>query len=83
MHQLRVSAVEPLTADSIVVELAVPQELAEDYEFLPGQHVSLRCDASETVQVTVVDPMGNVAPEAGVQVGPVSGGVPPATAGAP
>jgi hypothetical protein len=39
-------------------------------------HVAVRAFESETVHVTVVVPTGNFDPLAGVQVGPVSGGVP-------
>jgi ring-1,2-phenylacetyl-CoA epoxidase subunit PaaE len=43
IHPLRVSAVDPITADSVAIEFEVPPELAEDYRFVQGQHVSLRC----------------------------------------
>jgi ring-1,2-phenylacetyl-CoA epoxidase subunit PaaE len=46
IHPLRVASVEPLTADSVTIEFEVPAELAEEYEFTQGQHVSLRCDAA-------------------------------------
>jgi len=42
IHPLRVSAVERLTDDAVAIEFAVPPELAEDYRFTHGQHVSLR-----------------------------------------
>lgn len=42
IHPLRVSAVERLTDDAIAVEFEVPPELADDYRFMHGQHVSLR-----------------------------------------
>ncbi|MEV4437720.1 2Fe-2S iron-sulfur cluster-binding protein [Streptomyces sp. NPDC049577] len=41
-HPLRVTAVEPLTDDSVAVTLAVPPELREDFRHHPGQHLSLR-----------------------------------------
>jgi len=43
IHPLRVSAVEPLTADAVAIAFEVPPELAADYRFVHGQHVSLRC----------------------------------------
>jgi len=43
LHPLRVAAVEPLTDDAVTIEFEVPPELADDYEFIHGQHVSLRC----------------------------------------
>jgi ring-1,2-phenylacetyl-CoA epoxidase subunit PaaE len=41
-----VAAIEPLTPDSVAVTFAVPAELSADYEFVPGQHVTLRCPAA-------------------------------------
>jgi ring-1,2-phenylacetyl-CoA epoxidase subunit PaaE len=41
-HELEISAVRPLTADSIEVTFAVPPELHGDYDYLPGQYVALR-----------------------------------------
>lgn len=41
-HTLRVADVRPLTDDAVEVTFAVPADLAEAYDFLPGQHVALR-----------------------------------------
>jgi ring-1,2-phenylacetyl-CoA epoxidase subunit PaaE len=41
-HTLTVEEVRPLTEDSVEVTFAVPAELAEDYDHLPGQYVALR-----------------------------------------
>lgn len=41
-HTLRVAEVRSLTADAAEVTFAVPDELADDYDFLPGQYVALR-----------------------------------------
>ncbi|MEU1307476.1 2Fe-2S iron-sulfur cluster-binding protein [Streptomyces cinnamoneus] len=41
-HRLRVTAVEPLTDDSVAVTLAVPPELRESFRHAPGQHLALR-----------------------------------------
>lgn len=41
-HPLRVSEITPLTDDSVAVSFDVPPELAETFEFLPGQHVTVR-----------------------------------------
>ncbi|HUZ81795.1 MAG TPA: 1,2-phenylacetyl-CoA epoxidase subunit PaaE [Gaiellaceae bacterium] len=46
IHPLRVSALEPLTDDAVVIEFEIPRELAGDYAFTHGQHVSLRCEAA-------------------------------------
>jgi ring-1,2-phenylacetyl-CoA epoxidase subunit PaaE len=43
-HTLTVAAVRPLTEDSIEVTFAVPPELADEYDHLPGQHVALHVD---------------------------------------
>ncbi len=40
--RLRVAAVEPLTADSVAVTFAVPDDQAERFRFAPGQHLTLR-----------------------------------------
>lgn len=41
-HPLTVAAVRPLTADAIEVSFAVPDDLAEAFDYRPGQHVALR-----------------------------------------
>jgi len=41
-HPLRVSAVEPLTADSVSVTFDVPSDLAHEYQYSQGQHITLR-----------------------------------------
>jgi len=46
-HPLRVAAVEPLTDDSVAISFAVPPELADDYRFVHGQHLTIRGDDGE------------------------------------
>lgn len=46
LHPLRVSAIDRLTDDSVAITFAVPFELAGDYSFTPGQHVTVRCPAA-------------------------------------
>jgi ring-1,2-phenylacetyl-CoA epoxidase subunit PaaE len=41
-HSLAVREVRRLTADSIEVTFAVPDDLADDYDYAPGQYVALR-----------------------------------------
>lgn len=41
-HPLRVAAVEPLTPEAVRIVLEVPEELAEDYRYVAGQHVTIR-----------------------------------------
>lgn len=41
-HRLRVVEVRPLTADAVEVTLAVPEGLADAFDYAPGQYVALR-----------------------------------------
>ena len=41
-HELAVSDIRRLTADSVEVTFAVPDALTGDYDYLPGQYVALR-----------------------------------------
>lgn len=41
LHPLRVAAIDELTDDSVAITFAVPPELADDYVFGPGQHLSI------------------------------------------
>ncbi|GER22489.1 phenylacetic acid degradation protein [Zafaria cholistanensis] len=41
-HPLQVAQVRRLTADAIEVTFAVPEELAGQYDYIPGQYVALR-----------------------------------------
>ncbi|UOQ87936.1 phenylacetate-CoA oxygenase/reductase subunit PaaK [Agromyces endophyticus] len=41
-HSLEVAEVRPLTSDSVEVTFAVPDDLADEYTYLPGQYVALR-----------------------------------------
>ena len=43
-HTLPVAALERLTDDSVAITFDVPPELAEEYRFNPGQHLTLRCE---------------------------------------
>ena len=45
-HPLRVSALDRLTADAVAITFDVADELAADYAFSPGQHVTVRCLAA-------------------------------------
>jgi ring-1,2-phenylacetyl-CoA epoxidase subunit PaaE len=46
IHPLRVAAVEPITDDAVAIEFEVPAELADEYQFVQGQHISLRCEGA-------------------------------------
>jgi len=41
-HSLRVAAIDELTDDAVALTLDVPPELASDFRFAPGQHLSIR-----------------------------------------
>jgi ring-1,2-phenylacetyl-CoA epoxidase subunit PaaE len=41
-HPMRVTEVARLTEDSVAVTLEVPEELASRFDYLPGQHVTMR-----------------------------------------
>ena len=43
-HQLKVADVERLTDDAVAITLDVPDELSGDFDFIPGQHVTVRAD---------------------------------------
>jgi ring-1,2-phenylacetyl-CoA epoxidase subunit PaaE len=46
-HPLTVADIERLTEDAVAVTFLVPDELAEEYAFLPGQHLTLRADIGD------------------------------------
>ncbi len=41
-HRLPVACVDPITADSTLVTFAVPEELRDQFQFEPGQHVTVK-----------------------------------------
>lgn len=41
-HELRVTEVSPLTEDSVAVTFDVPPELTTTFDYIPGQHVTVR-----------------------------------------
>ena len=48
-HTLEVAEVRPLTDDSVEVTFAVPDDLADDYSYLPGQYVALRREFEQSL----------------------------------
>lgn len=46
-HQLRVTEVSPLTEDSVCVTFDVPPELETTFDYIPGQHVTVRKQLDE------------------------------------
>jgi ring-1,2-phenylacetyl-CoA epoxidase subunit PaaE len=45
-HTVQVSAIDRLTTDAVAITFAVPDDLAGEYAFSPGQHVTVRCSAA-------------------------------------
>ena len=45
-HPLRVAEVERLTEDAVAITFEVPEHLAEQYAFRPGQSLTLRREES-------------------------------------
>lgn len=41
-HALRVAAIDELTDDSVALTFEVPPDLADDFAWLPGQHLNIR-----------------------------------------
>ena len=41
-HPLKVAAVEELTSDAVAVTFEVPDDLADEFVFVPGQSLTLR-----------------------------------------
>src|SRR4051812_8728839 len=68
-HPLTVARVEQLTDDAVAVTFEVPDELAEDYHFKPGQALTLRRldgDRDERRSYSICAPMG-AQPRVGVR----------------
>jgi ring-1,2-phenylacetyl-CoA epoxidase subunit PaaE len=68
-HPLRVARVERLTDDAVAVTFDVPDELAEDYRFRPGQALTLRRvdgERDERRSYSICAPVG-AAPRVGVR----------------
>jgi ring-1,2-phenylacetyl-CoA epoxidase subunit PaaE len=41
-HPLQVVAINRLTADAVEIVFTVPPELADEFDYLPGQHIAVR-----------------------------------------
>jgi ring-1,2-phenylacetyl-CoA epoxidase subunit PaaE len=68
-HPLRVARVERLTDDAVAVSFDIPEELAEDYAFRPGQALTLRRvegERDERRSYSICAPAG-AAPRVGVR----------------
>lgn len=72
-HPLVVNAVEQLTDDAVRIGFDVPADLRDDYEFVQGQHVSIRTTlAGDDVRrsYSICSPAGSGRLEVGVKVLP-------------
>ncbi|MBA3233994.1 MAG: phenylacetic acid degradation protein, partial [Propionibacteriales bacterium] len=72
-HSLRVSDITPLTDDAVCISFAVPAELAGDYDFVQGQHLTIRTSmAGDDVRrsYSICAPAGSGALRIGVKVLP-------------
>ncbi|MFG3103521.1 1,2-phenylacetyl-CoA epoxidase subunit PaaE [Streptomyces sp. NPDC048182] len=71
-HRLRVAAVDRLCADAVAVSFAIPEELAAEFAFTPGQSLTLRREIEgrdERRSYSICSPAGS-APRIGVRVVP-------------
>jgi ring-1,2-phenylacetyl-CoA epoxidase subunit PaaE len=71
-HTLRVAHVDRLCDDAAAVTFDIPDDLAEDYRFRPGQSLTLRRrveDREERRQYSICAPVGS-SPRVGVRVVP-------------
>ncbi|MFJ3864807.1 1,2-phenylacetyl-CoA epoxidase subunit PaaE [Streptomyces nigra] len=71
-HELRVAAVQPLCSDAVAVSFDIPDELAEEFAFAPGQSLTLRREIDgrdERRSYSICSPVG-ARPRIGVRVVP-------------
>ena len=72
-HSLRVNAITELTDDAVCISFAVPPDLADAYDFVQGQHLTLRTSlAGDDVRrsYSICAPAGSGALRIGVKVLP-------------
>ncbi|MEV8086841.1 1,2-phenylacetyl-CoA epoxidase subunit PaaE [Streptomyces nigra] len=71
-HKLQVAAVQPLCSDAAAVSFDIPDELAEEFAFAPGQSLTLRREIDgrdERRSYSICSPVG-ARPRIGVRVVP-------------
>jgi ring-1,2-phenylacetyl-CoA epoxidase subunit PaaE len=71
-HLLKIAAIEPLCSDAAAVTFEIPDELAEEFAFAPGQSITLRRQVDgvdERRSYSICAPAGS-APRIGVRVVP-------------
>ena len=72
-HPLEVAAINRLTADAVEVVFTVPESLADEFDYLPGQHIAVRAhhDGKEIRRsYSLCAPMGDGELHIGVKVEP-------------
>lgn len=72
-HPLTVAAINRLTADAVEIVFRVPDEYADEFDYLPGQHIAVRAhhDGKEVRRsYSLCAPMGNGELHIGVKVEP-------------
>ncbi|KPI05272.1 phenylacetate-CoA oxygenase/reductase, PaaK subunit [Actinobacteria bacterium OK074] len=71
-HPLRVAAVQPLCADAVAVAFEIPDQLAEEFAFAPGQALTLRreVDGRDERRTYSICSAAGTAPRIGVRVVP-------------
>ena len=79
-HTLTVTEVERLTDDAVAVSFAVPDELAEEFVFEPGQHLTLRAtvdgqDARRSYSICLSRPDALARKELRIAAARVGGGL--------
>ena len=71
-HTIKVASVEPLCGDAAAVTFEIPEDLAAEFEFAPGQSITLRRQiegVDERRSYSLCSPVG-AAPRIGVRVVP-------------
>lgn len=66
-HPLRVARIEPLTDDSVALTFDVPPDLAEEFAWTAGQHVSIGCEDGGRRSYSICTPPGSGVLRVGVK----------------
>jgi ring-1,2-phenylacetyl-CoA epoxidase subunit PaaE len=79
-HTLTVARVDRLTDDAVAVTFSIPDELAAEFEFEPGQHLTLRAavegqDVRRSYSICLSRPMALVRRELRIAAARVGGGM--------
>ena len=72
-HDLRVAALDQITPDAYTISFAVPGELADEYAYRPGQHLTIRTffdDVEERRSYSICTPPSSGVLQIGVKIIP-------------